>query len=321
MRLLTGGSLKEVARDPALCEEFVAALGQEIVKQKHVLLHGCRGSLDRKIATAANEWLVSNGGNPQQSIVGYCTRGRAPDYSFGTIRESSLPDWNMNHPELNVPEQIGKADVTIFVAGGEGTFWAKNWAFYARKPIMGIPRFGGAGETIFDLELRRLRVESPAVVEEYESLNQISRDISLYAQEVVALAERLVAPRSVFTIMSFKREFYDVYASYAEICRQFGFQAERTDESASLERIVPRVERGIKQCAFVLADVTEMGPNVFYEVGLANGLGKQVIMTAKKGTQLPFDVSDFPVIFWEAQEDLKEGLRKRLAGIKGKAVG
>jgi hypothetical protein len=30
---------------------------------------------------------------------------------------------------------------------------------------------------------------------------------------------------------------------------------------------------------------------------------------------LPFDVGDIPVIFWEIQQDLKEGLRKCLRGV------
>ena len=110
----------------------------------------------------------------------------------------------MNHAELRIPEQVDKADATIFVAGHEGTFMAKNWAFVARKPILGVPRFGGAGETIYDNELEHLRKDSTPVVEDYETLNQVSTDISRYAEEVVALAERLVTPRSVFTIMSFE---------------------------------------------------------------------------------------------------------------------
>lgn len=44
-------------------------------------------------------------------------------------------------------------------------------------------------------------------------------------------------------------------------------------------------------------------------------MGKEVIATAKKGTQLPFDVSDVPIVWWELQEELKAGLRKRIAAI------
>lgn len=318
MRIFVGGSLRDVARDSDLCRHFVAALGTEIVRRDHVLLNGCRSSVDQAIATAAHEWLVSNAGNPKDRIMSYCLKSDKPVHSLGTVRYSALLDWQMNHSELEIPEQIELAGATIFVAGGEGTFWSKNWASFARKLIVGIPRFGGAGETIYNRELKRLREVAPAVAEDYETLNSLSADMSDYAKEVVGLVERMVTPRNVFTIMSLKKEFRDVYASCKEVCREFKFEAERTDESASLERIVPRIETGIRKSAFVIADVSELSPNVFYEVGYAKALGKDVIVTAKTGTQLPFDVGDMPTIFWEIQEDLKEGLRKCLAGLVGK---
>ena len=166
--------------------------------------------------------------------------------------------------------------------------------------------------------MERLRENFPTAAEEYETLNQLSSDISSYAKEVVDLAVRLVTPRSVFTIMSFKREFRDVFASYREVCSRFKFEAERTDESMSLERIIPRVEAGIRRSAFVIADVSEPSPNVFYEVGFARALRKDVIMTARKGTQLPFDLGDAPTIFWEDQTDLRESLEKYLASLVAK---
>ena len=318
MRIFVGGSLRVVPRDSALCRDFAVALGREIVKQGHVLLNGCRSQLDKEVAGSAHEWLAGNGGNPGEMIISYCQTSAAPIHTFGKVRASSLADWQMNHPELRIPEQIDLAGATIFVAGGEGTFWAKNWAFYARKPILGIPRFGGAGETIYNQEVERLRENFPTAAEEYETLNQLSSDISSYAKEVVDLAVRLVTPRSVFTIMSFKREFRDVFASYREVCSRFKFEAERTDESMSLERIIPRVEAGIRRSAFVIADVSEPSPNVFYEVGFARALRKDVIMTARKGTQLPFDLGDAPTIFWEDQTDLRESLEKYLASLVAK---
>jgi hypothetical protein len=318
MRILVGGSLREVPREPELSREFVAALGREIVQQHHVLLNGCQGSVDKEVAVAAKAWLDGNGGNSDASIISYRLRSYQQVHEIGRVRLSSLPDWLMNHAELRVPEQIELADATIFIAGRDGTFLAKNWAFYARKPILGIPRFGGAGETIYDQELTRLRMISPTIAEDYETLNQVSTDISQHVKEVVALAERMVMPRSVFTIMSFKREFRDVYASCKEVCKEFGFVAERPDESGSLERIIPRVEKGIRGSGIVIADVSEGSPNVFYEVGFARALGKDVIMTARKGTELPFDVGDIPAIFWEIQDDLKEGLRKCFANLKSK---
>jgi hypothetical protein len=318
MRIYVGGSLQHVEHDPELCRQFVNALGIEIVKQGHVLLNGCRSSLDQAIADAAQDWLARNARNPKEQIVSYRLKGDTPVHSFGTVRCSALLDWQMNHPELDVPEQIEQAGATIFVAGSQGTFWSRNWALLARKPILGVPRFGGAGETIYQQELKRLRETLPAAADDYESLNSLTDDLPDLAKEAVNLAERLVAPRDVFVIMSFKREFNDVFACCKATCREFELDAERIDESTSLDRIAPRIERGIRRSAFVIADVSESSPNVFFEIGYAKALGKEVIVTARKGTQLPFDIADFPTILWEIQDDVRVGLRKYLADLAGR---
>lgn len=301
-----------------MCREFVAALGTAIASRGHVLLTGCRGSVDREIATAAEGWLKGNAGSPKDRIVSYCLETDTPAHSVGTVRRSALSDWGMNHADLVVPEQIDQADAVILVAGGEGTFWAKNWAQLARKRILGIPRFGGAAQKIYAREQVRLREVNADDGDDYETLNVITDDMTDYASQVVRLAERLVLPRSVFTIMSFKPEFIDVFDSCKDACQTYHFDAERTDESASSEPILPRILRGIRNSAFVIADVTELSSNVFYEVGYAKGLGKDVILIARKGTELPFDLKDLPTLFWETQRELKAGLAERIEHIVGR---
>lgn len=44
------------------------------------------------------------------------------------------------------------------------------------------------------------------------------------------------------------------------------------------------------------------------------GLGKDVMFTAKKRTELPFDVGDIPTIFWKTQDELKK-LHECIAGL------
>jgi len=315
MNIFVSGSFRSATRDHELCQKFVESLGREIVRQDHVLLHGCRSPLDVAIAKAAEGWLVDNHGDPAAHIWGYCLSGQEPVNVSGRVLRSALPDWEMTHAELKLPEQVEKAHVAIFVGGSEGTFGARNWAYWARKTILGIPRFGGSGETIYQQELGRRKGTLGTAIEEYELLNELVPLMPQYAKAVVDLAARLVHPHTVFQILSFKHEFLDTSATFKEVCAEFRFISERTDESNSSERILPRIEDGIRQSAFVIADVTEYSPNVFYEVGLAKGLGKEVIVTARKGTQLPFDVSDVPVIWWDIQEELKEALRQRIAAI------
>jgi hypothetical protein len=130
------------------------------------------------------------------------------------------------------------------------------------------------------------------------------------------LSEELLLPRTVFVIMSFKQEWEDIYNSYHDVCKLHGFKVDRTDKTLSQERINPRIESGIANSAFVIADVTESSPNVYFEFGFAQGCRKKVIVTAKKGTMLPFDISDVPVLFWPNQGELKERLSKAIEALK-----
>ena len=76
------------------------------------------------------------------------------------------------------------------------------------------------------------------------------------------------------------------------------------------DRIVEHIYSGIRKSAFVIVDVTEPKPNVYYELGYARGLGIPVIITAKEGTELPFDIFDLPVHFWTNSKSLKLKLKK-----------
>ena len=50
MKIFVGGSLQKVEVHEDLCRKFVLRLGQLIVERDHILLTGCRGSLDKTIA-------------------------------------------------------------------------------------------------------------------------------------------------------------------------------------------------------------------------------------------------------------------------------
>ena len=52
--------------------------------------------------------------------------------------------------------------------------------------------------------------------------------------------------------------------------------------------------------------------NVYYELGFAEALDKDVIVVAKKDVKLPFDTNDIPTIFFEDQTRLEEALRLRI---------
>lgn len=318
MRVYVGGSYRDVHEADAI-RAFVSTFGGELVSHGHQLLTGCRNPFDAHIAEAAFRSLVeSKKGDPKKYVISYWQRDAQKAHAFGTVRLSALPDWKMSHAELRVPEQIQRADLAVFIGGGEGTYLARNWAHWARKRIVGVPRFGGAGAEIYRQELMHLQQEDHGASDQYEQLNEMAGDIGEYADRLVPLLETLLVPRKVFAIMSFKPEQRNIFDKYESACSHFGFDADRTDETYSSERINPRIESEIRKSAFVIVDVSEPSPNVFFELGFARGCGKDVIVTAREDTQLPFDITDIPVLKWENLDQLESRLRKAIADVKRK---
>ena len=54
--------------------------------------------------------------------------------------------------------------------------------------------------------------------------------------------------------------------------------------------------RAISRADVVIAEVSQSTPSVLYEVGVASGLGKPVILVAESSQNLPTDVADFTVV-------------------------
>lgn len=128
---------------------------------------------------------------------------------------------------------------------------------------------------------------------------------------MILLAERLVRPTETFVIMSFAQrgELRDAYNTLVRVCSKFGYRAFKVDEHLdSTRRIVPAITSAIRRSAFVVADVTDPRPNVYYELGYAHALGKDVVVTAKEGTALPFDIFDVPTQYWDSQDTLEKKL-------------
>lgn len=310
-------------RPPEDIEAFARALGRQIMKQGHTLLNGCRTDFDAFVAQGAYDALSAQTGGADAintRIVCYVNQGKQPIHSFGGILQSELADWELGGRELNAPEIIHYADAIVLVGGFSGTYRAANWARLERKPLLPVALFGGAAKDICLSEAKRVDTLYTGSVtkQAYEAvLKSLSIDWDQRAADTINLAERMATSREAFVVMTFKQaaQYTDLMEAIRTACAQFGYDAKRVDESNDDKRIVPEILRGIRQCAFVIADVTEEKPNVYWELGLATGMGKEVIMVAKKGTSLPFDVNDVPVLFWESFTEFRQALSKRVEKI------
>jgi hypothetical protein len=300
--------------------EFVKQLGILIAKSNLILLNGCQNELDKLIAETVNDELVKAGVNPESRIINYITAESKPSHKFGRMLKSKLKNWGIEQEINAVPEQFEMADAIILIGGQQGTRRAAHWARnVSGVPLLPVACFGGTAERIYDEELSIFENKYGDRIErfEFEILNQFITDWGKLAHDVLDLAEKIAMSKHVFVIMSFSRDekLEDAFDTFKGVCEEFGYECVRVDEKNTTGRIIPEIFLNIKKSAFCITDLTEEKPNVYYELGYAQGQGKHVIVTAYENSELPFDVKDIPVIFWKGQKQLRENLRMQIKEI------
>lgn len=127
---------------------------------------------------------------------------------------------------------------------------------------------------------------------------------------------------AAFVVMQFSSPSNDVYSEVIkQVCGELGVDVVRVDEQYAPGMIIADINRSILESTFVIADVTPVNANVFYEVGFAHGRGKPTILLAQRDTKLPFDVSPFRTLFYDntiaGKPRLEAGLRASITAILG----
>lgn len=128
-----------------------------------------------------------------------------------------------------------------------------------------------------------------------------------------------VKPKA-FMVMQFGAEYDAVYNDVVrEIGKDYKLQTLRADEVSGPGIIISDIIREITESQLVIADISPVNANVYFEVGYALALGKPTILLARQGTRLPFDVAAYRVLFYEntigGKGRLEEGLRRHLDAI------
>lgn len=80
--------------------------------------------------------------------------------------------------------------------------------------------------------------------------------------------------------------------------------------------ILADTKRHVAEAALVIAEITPLNANVFYEVGYADAMNKPLVILAQAGAKLPVDIQGYRVVFYEdvigGEVKLAENLRKQL---------
>jgi hypothetical protein len=96
--------------------------------------------------------------------------------------------------------------------------------------------------------------------------------------------------RHIFVAMPYDKAFDNTYYfGIKQPIESRGRKCERVDQEAFVGDVVDRIRARIRGSELVIADITENNPNVFFEVGYAEGVGKDVILLSQ-AQETPFDL-------------------------------
>lgn len=116
-------------------------------------------------------------------------------------------------------------------------------------------------------------------------------------------------PNLVFVAMAFTgQESTEVYSTIKDECSKLTLQAKRVDENIGSGFIIREITNLIEESEFVIFDLTNERPNVYYELGYAHGVGNEaldILLIAREGTKIHFDIAPLRVHFYKSTEHLR----------------
>jgi len=101
-------------------------------------------------------------------------------------------------------------------------------------------------------------------------------------------------------IMPFSKEFDDRYQlGIKEVANSLDISVERLDEQIFTEGMMERLYSQILAADFIIADLSERNPNVYYELGYSHAKNKTCILLTSDANDIPFDLRNYRHIVYE----------------------
>jgi hypothetical protein len=121
-------------------------------------------------------------------------------------------------------------------------------------------------------------------------------------------------PQLCFVLMPFAHQFQPTYDDHIRpSVERSGLRCERADEISGTNLITWDIWEKINRARFLIADLTDRNPNVFYELGLAHAISKDVILLTQSMDFVPFDLKALRCIVYEFTPRGVQLLEKRLS--------
>ncbi|WP_255100639.1 hypothetical protein [Synechococcus sp. L2F] len=128
-----------------------------------------------------------------------------------------------------------------------------------------------------------------------------------------------IEPTLVSAMMPFHPNFNAVYTALKSTVEAVGLRCRRADDIWENPAIIQDIVSLIDRSSVVICDCTGRNPNVFYEIGIAHTLGRDVILITQSEADIPFDLRHLRYVKYlnnsEGLAALTEKLKPRLADL------
>lgn len=186
-------------------------------------------------------------------------------------------------------------------------------------------------KVLMSRRFRQLQAEAQKMYAELKRRDLAEKKEGLFIQPLWDINVSRVDNALVFFLMPFandsspshikalNRIFQDVLRVAVE--SELAMSVRRADDIYDIKPIMQSVWDSILEARIVVADLTDRNPNVFYEAGLADALGKDLVLLAQHEDDIPFDLRHRRVIIYDVAypgpDKLKTALLQTLRNVTG----
>lgn len=234
--------------------------------------------------------------------------------------------------------QATLGDVLIVAGGGPGVEHLADLYMVNRKPVIPLDVKLKTEKISAAERLSTLAMENPGKFFDYNPPEHAAAALSTlsfkdqwpnaedFEKRFFEFLSHLPRPKVFFARLLNKesKEFDEVEKFFRNVvdhvARKAGYERFEMGKEVSREPFLNvEIFQAIYSSSLVIVDLTDLRPDCFTELGYAWGLRKKVIVTARKGTRLPFDSASFPCHFWSPKDaddkrinDLQEFMSKNI---------
>lgn len=128
----------------------------------------------------------------------------------------------------------------------------------------------------------------------------------------ITALDREIDKNLVFVLTPFFEKERQTFSAIQRACNEFGLETIRGDEQFIQGDIFKFILNRILDARIVIANINGRNPNVYYELGIAQAIGKPTLLISKNLDDVPFDLQSQNIIIYNDVVDLESKLSNML---------